>query len=194
MVASELPIRISQLYTKTQHKSDGYTYVFEVQLSNKNNGNVVRPNGENRKWKIQDGGLKTSWPSQTWSVLRQLTTDGKERLLESRGKICLGIFLPSPISCIWSLQAAILDFLLPVYFPLKQHCHYSYWIVGRQTHRYSRRNFVAILCTSWDKRIEVLRPRWTPSWIFDFRLHLAISPVVPLEYGSNGMTIIEFGR
>ena len=34
-----------------------------------------------------------------------------------------------------------------------QHGHYFHWIVGPQKHRYSRWNFVAILRTSWVRRI-----------------------------------------
>ena len=33
-----------RLYTRWQRNSNGYTYVFEVQLSNNNSDNVVRPN------------------------------------------------------------------------------------------------------------------------------------------------------
>jgi len=45
------------LYTRYQRNSNGYTYVFGVQLSYNDNGNVVRSNGKKSKVKIQDGGL-----------------------------------------------------------------------------------------------------------------------------------------
>ena len=46
MAAYKLQRRSSQLVHKKATKFQRYTYVFGVQLFNKHDGNVVRPNGE----------------------------------------------------------------------------------------------------------------------------------------------------
>jgi len=52
-----------------------------------------------------------------------------------------------------SLEAAILNFPLPVSSRLTvEHGQLLCLIVGPRKHRYSRWNFVAILCASWDIR------------------------------------------
>ena len=56
MAASKLEIPISQRVHKKELNSNGYTYVFGVQLSNGTIVNVVRPNGkkpelENPRWR-----------------------------------------------------------------------------------------------------------------------------------------------
>ena len=45
MAASNFKYVYLSLYTIQQRNSNGYTYVFGIQQSNKHNGNVVRPNG-----------------------------------------------------------------------------------------------------------------------------------------------------
>jgi len=73
-----------------------------------------------------------------------------------------------------SLKAAILDFPLPVSSRLVvQHCYYSQWIAGSRKHRYSRRNFVAIMCISWDIRISSLEAA-----ILDFPLPVSSRLVI----------------
>jgi len=72
MTAFERELLLSQLVHTIASKCRGYTYVYELKLSNGINGingisiNVLRHVGRNRKWKVQNGGLLTLTIHISW--------------------------------------------------------------------------------------------------------------------------------